>query len=108
MSTPQETTVPQMTPEQARARQQAGAMLVDVRETYEWGEGHIPGAKHIPLGQLQRRASELDPNAELIMVCRSGHRSQVAAQALKRAGYANVSNLSGGMLAWEEKRLPVE
>lgn len=101
-------TVPQITAEQARARQQAGATLVDVREADEWGEGHIPGAKHIPLGQLQRRAGELDPNEELIMVCRSGRRSQTAAQALMRAGYMNVSNMSGGMLTWEEKRLPVE
>lgn len=108
MATPQQPEIPQISPEQAQTRQQAGATLVDVREADEWGEEHIAGARHIPLGQIQQRAGELDPNAELIMVCRSGRRSQSAALALHRAGFTNVSNMAGGMLAWEEKKLPVE
>lgn len=108
MGIPQRSTIPQIGPEQARERQQAGASLIDVREPDEWGEEHIPGARLIPLGQLQQRMDDLDPNAELIMVCRSGRRSQLAAQMLQRAGFGNVSNMAGGMLAWEDKNLPVE
>jgi rhodanese-related sulfurtransferase len=98
---------PTVTPEEALHRQEAGAVIVDVREPDEWQSGHVPGAKHIPLGSLGARVNELDPSAEIIAVCHSGVRSEAAVKALRRAGFANAWNLAGGMVAWERKQLPV-
>lgn len=99
--------MPALSPQDARARQQAGALLLDVREPAEWRAGHIPGALHIPLGSLQQRLGELDREQEIIVVCRSGNRSAHAVAALQAAGYHNTHNLSGGMMAWSRQRLPV-
>jgi rhodanese-related sulfurtransferase len=93
--------------EEARTKQKAGAVLVDVREVYEWNEGHIPEAHHISLGSLARRTGELDPAKEIIAVCRSGNRSISAALILQRAGYTNVSSMAGGMISWMRHRFPV-
>lgn len=98
---------PTMTPEEALRRQEAGAVIVDVREPDEWQAGHVPGARHIPLRSLPTRVGELDPNGEIIAVCHSGVRSEAAVKALKQAGFSNVWNLGGGMVAWERKRLPI-
>jgi rhodanese-related sulfurtransferase len=99
--------VSQVSPEQARDKQQQGAMLLDVREPEEWRDGHAPDAVHIPLGSLGARIKELDPSQEIVTVCRSGARSTTAAKILTQAGFPNVHNLAGGMIAWAEKRLPV-
>ena len=93
--------------QEAQARQQAGAIMLDVREPDEWQEGHIPGARHVPLGELEMRLAELDPTQEIVAVCHSGYRSGIAAQALRATGFARVWNLDGGMLAWERAHLPV-
>jgi rhodanese-related sulfurtransferase len=98
---------PTISPEEALRRQEAGAVIVDVREPDEWQAGHVPGAKHIPLGSLGARMGELDPNAEIIAVCHSGVRSDAAVKALRRAGFGNAWNLAGGMVAWERKKLPI-
>src|SRR6266536_4571851 len=82
-----QTPVAEIAPEDAQAKQKAGAVIVDVREPYEWSEGSIPGAIHIPLGTLSRRLAELDASREMIMVCRSGSRSRSAVQILQRAGF---------------------
>jgi rhodanese-related sulfurtransferase len=97
----------QISPNEAQQRQAAGAIIVDVRESDEWRSGHIPGAVHVPLGQLAMHASRFDRAQELIMVCRSGHRSASATGVLAQSGYAKVSNLQGGMIAWNSHRLPV-
>lgn len=99
--------VDQVSAVDARQRQTDGAVIVDVRELNEWRQGHIPGAIHIPLGQLASHAGRFDRTQELIMVCRSGHRSAAATSALNQAGYENVSNLQGGMIAWNFSKLPV-
>ena len=80
--------VAEVTAEETRIRQQAGAVRVDVRELSEWQQGHIPGAIHIPLGSLSRRKQELDPSREVITICRSGHRSISAAQILQQGGFS--------------------
>ncbi|MBE3560160.1 MAG: rhodanese-like domain-containing protein [Ktedonobacteraceae bacterium] len=100
--------VEQVTPQEARSKQKAGAVIVDVREIYEWKEGHIPGAIHIPLGSLAERVQELDSSRETITVCRSGHRSMSAARILQRAGFSQVSNLTGGMINWMHHQLPIK
>lgn len=82
------------------------AVLLDVRENHEWKAGHAPGAVHIPLGQLSARLTTLPRDQQIITVCRSGRRSALAAQQLKRRGYTAV-NLRGGMTAWATADLPV-
>lgn len=74
--------------------------IVDVREDEEVATGKIPGAKHIPLGQIAERLEELDKNDHYYMVCRSGGRSGNACQFLTQNGY-KVTNMVGGMLDWE-------
>lgn len=74
--------------------------IIDVREDEEVAMGKIPGAKHIPLGQIPERLEELDKNDHYYMVCRSGARSGNATDFLTERGY-NVTNMVGGMLDWE-------
>jgi rhodanese-related sulfurtransferase len=94
--------------EEARAKQQAGAVIVDVREPYELREGYIPGAVHIPLRSLSQRMKELDPSKEIVVVCRSGNRSITAAQFLQQGGFPQVSSMAGGMIGWTRQRFPVQ
>ena len=74
--------------------------IIDVREDDEVATGMIPTAKHIPLGQVESRMSELEKSKEYIMVCRSGGRSGQAAQFLENQGF-DVINMTGGMMSWE-------
>jgi rhodanese-related sulfurtransferase len=82
------------------------AWLLDVREDDEWAAGHAPGARHIPLGQLGARATEVPQDELIYVVCRSGHRSGQAAQALAGAGWRAV-NVAGGMQQWAAAGLPM-
>ena len=95
-----------VTATQAAALADGGAVLLDVREPHEWQAGHAPRARHIPLGQLARRAAELPERRVLVTVCRSGVRSARAAAMLAGQG-REVSNLAGGMRAWARAGLPV-
>lgn len=79
---------------------------IDVREPAEYRAFHIPGAVHIPLGELPRRMGEIDKAKEAIIVCFSGERSAAATLALRKHGYP-AYNLSGGMVAWVNERLPI-
>lgn len=83
--------------------------VVDVREASEFdGElGHIPGARLVPLQRLERAARRWDPEDEIVLVCRTGLRSAVAAATLARLGFRRVLNLRGGMLAYLAAGLPV-
>lgn len=74
--------------------------LIDVREADEVAEGIIPGAVHIPLGDVPVRMDELDMEKPYILICRSGGRSGRAQEILADEGY-DVTNMVGGMLAWE-------
>ena len=73
--------------------------VLDVREQDEWDAGHIDGARHIPLGELAARVSEIPAGRPVLCVCRSGGRSAAAAGGLSRMGIA-AENLDGGMSAW--------
>ncbi len=84
-------------------------LLIDVRSPREYEfDGHIAGARLIPLSALQARMSELPQDKKLIFNCRSGVRSQTACDHMIRAGYTNVVNLSGGMEAWKRANLPFQ
>lgn len=85
------------------------AMVLDVREDSEWSVGHIPNARHIPLGKLSGRVSELEKfkDKAIVINCRSGHRSARACSMLKKSGFENVHNLAGGIIAWEQANLPI-
>jgi rhodanese-related sulfurtransferase len=84
------------------------AVVIDVRETGEWSAGHIPNARHIALGQLDKRVGELEKlkNKPVIVCCASGNRSSSACGSLKKAGFERVFNLSGGIRAWSDAGLP--
>ncbi|WP_308874431.1 rhodanese-like domain-containing protein [Thiothrix subterranea] len=88
---------------------QDGSVVIDVREDGEVNAGKIKGAKHIPLGQLKKRLVELEQakNKPVLVYCRSGSRSAHACSVMTKEGFANVSNLAGGIMAWEFANLPV-
>ena len=85
------------------------AHLVDVREPHEYvGElGHIEGTELVPLATVTSKAATWDRDAELVVICRSGARSGQAARALVGMGFTRVMNLRGGMLAYNQARLPI-
>jgi rhodanese-related sulfurtransferase len=74
-------------------------VLLDVREDDEWQRGHVAGAQHIPMGDVPARMAEIDPDAELYVICHAGGRSLRVANYLARNGYTPI-NVDGGMLAW--------
>ncbi len=82
------------------------AVILDVREDYEWVAGHADGALHIPLDQLPERLEELDPDEDLYVICRTGGRSFRAAQWLVGQGYSAI-NVAGGMDQWLESGKPL-
>lgn len=84
--------------------------IIDVREPPEFTDvlGHIHGARLVPLSQLLDRVGEIDKGRPVVAVCRSGARSAQATVLLKKAGFAEVANLAGGMLRWQAESLPVE
>jgi rhodanese-related sulfurtransferase len=93
-------------PQLAGALADDRVVLVDVREDYEWEQGRIEGAVHIPLSDLGQRLGELDQDATIVVQCRVGGRSGMAAQALRQAGY-DAWSLRGGLLAWDGDGQPM-
>lgn len=95
-------TIPEMNGETLEQKLKNGENItvIDVREDEEVEEGMIPGAKHVRLGDLQDRYTELDKEDNHVVVCRSGRRSMKASEFLKENGFTTVTNLEGGMLGW--------
>jgi len=97
--------VKRLTPQEAKDlldNDASGAFqLLDVRQSREYEAGHIPGAKLIPLGELEYRYGELDKGRGIISYCRSGHRSMAASTLLCGLGFENVYNLDGGIRRWD-------
>ncbi|MEU6663138.1 rhodanese-like domain-containing protein [Streptomyces sp. NPDC046821] len=85
------------------------AVLLDVREADEWQAGHIPGARHLPLSRLTSGAKVpgVYADSRLVLICRSGQRSQRAARLLREQGWDAV-DVTGGMKAWAGQGLPVQ
>ena len=101
--------VPQVAPAQAHAALQAGdAVLIDVREEWEYNQVHIAGAKLIPLRDLRDRLDEVPADREVYIYCELGARSARAAEFLQSVGRTRVRNIAGGMSAWVDAGLPSE
>lgn len=86
------------------------ALVLDVRDPAAYAAGHILGARNLPLGELEKRAEELDRHKKkpVIVACDTGMSSSRAVKVLKARGFENVVNLSGGFRAWLQASLPVE
>lgn len=95
--------------QQAQVMVQQGALLLDVREQSEYDEVHAPNVMLIPLGQLPARMNELTSHKDQVIavMCHSGRRSAKAVKLLEEAGYNRLSNVNGGIVAWEKAGLPV-
>ena len=99
----------ELSPREALQRQQAGALLLDVRETFEHATGMAAGAVPLPRGEVAGRAAEVapEPDAEILTICALGQRSLAAARTLMQMGYTNVASVAGGTARWIEEGLPV-
>jgi len=98
----------ELDPLEALQRQHEGALLVDVREAHERALGMAEGARGIALGELiESPASQLDSNAEVLLICQSGKRSMRAALALLDAGFVRVASVRGGTTRWQAEGLPM-
>jgi rhodanese-related sulfurtransferase len=86
--------------ELARLLRDGSVRLLDVREDWEYRRGHVPGALHIPLGQLAHRVAELERGTAIAVICQSGHRSLGATDFLLARGFAGAASVAGGTIAW--------
>ncbi len=99
----------EITPAEADAlRQRGGIALIDVRETSEWDEGHVPGATHVSKSYLEQEIEAVVPTRDtpVVLYCAGGVRSLFAGQTLAAMGYTNVASMSGGFQAWKGHGLP--
>lgn len=76
-----------------------GAVVLDVREPAEWAQGLLPNAVTMAMSRIATEWQRLDPTTPVLVVCRSGNRSNTVARALVKAGFHRVANMSGGMVA---------
>ena len=97
----------EITPTEAAAMRDAGAVLLDVREQSEWVAGHVAGATLIPLGELESRMGELPKDKDIVVMCRTGVRSAKGRDTLLKAGFARVTSMTGGITAWTSGGLPI-
>ena len=94
--------------DEAYSMVQDGAFVLDVREVSEWNEFHAPGATLIPLGELASRVDELPRDKPIVVVCRSGNRSQQGRDILLAAGFTQVTSMDGGLNQWRSSGYPIE
>lgn len=98
---------PEISRAELKEKLDEGAQLIDVRADHEWEAGRIGGAKHVPLAELAERAGEIDRDRPVVLYCRGGNRSTMAAEALADAGY-DAAKLSEGIVGWAGEGLPLE
>lgn len=84
-----------------------GMKIIDVRNTNEWKEGHLPGATHIYLGDLAAKAESLGKNEPIVVHCQSGARSSIATSILMARAFTNVTNVTDGVDGWRKAGLPL-
>jgi rhodanese-related sulfurtransferase len=96
-----------ITPQEAKARIDQGAVLIDVREQDEWNAAHVEGATLIPLSEFAARHAEMPKDKDIVLMCAGGVRSARAAEFAAPQGYT-VANLEGGINAWAAAGLPVK
>jgi rhodanese-related sulfurtransferase len=97
----------EVTVDKAYEMYQQGAFVLDVREQSEWDEYHAPNTTLIPLGELETRLTEVPKDKPVVVVCRSGNRSQQGRDILKQAGFTNVTSMTGGLKTWRDKGYPI-
>jgi len=85
-----------------------GAYLLDVRTQEEWDDFHIPGTTLIPVDELANRVDEVPRDQDVVVVCRSGNRSQVGLDILLQAGFTQVISMDGGVSTWRDSGYPIE
>ncbi len=100
-------TMPMLSVEELRSTAN-GLKILDVRRGAEWDSGHLPGALHYPLDSFRAQLPPLSPDVPLAVHCQGGYRSMIAASLLRRAGYRNVVNVTGGFDAWKKAGFPVD
>lgn len=106
---PQLPEVPAVTAEEAEQLIAAGALLVDCREQNEWDAARIPGADLKPMSEINDWYQDLPRERQIVVQCRTGARSaQIVHALITQAGFDNVTNLAGGIVAWAEAELPVD
>ena len=91
-----------------RLVEEEGAFLLDVRTQQEWDEFHAPQATLIPLDELASRVDEVPTDQDVVVICRSGNRSQVGRDTLLAAGHPSATSVDGGMNAWANAGYPTE
>ena len=89
-------------------RARKGAKLIDVRSDREWQAGRAKGSRHVTPDKIAADATGLRRDDEVLVICASGARSARAARQLARTGFTNVSNVAGGLHAWQRAGLPVK
>jgi rhodanese-related sulfurtransferase len=99
--------MPEVTATEAAELIAAGAQVVDVRTEPEYAAGHIAGARHVPLADVQSEAAVLDRERPLVIYCRSGERSGMAADAFAASGW-DAHSIAGGLLQWADDGLELE
>jgi phage shock protein E len=92
----------------ATIKDREDVVVFDVREQWEYDEGHIPGVTLIPMNEVPNRLAEIPTDKTVIVTCRSGNRSSQITNYLLANGYTNVHNMAGGILAWQEAGYQVE
>ncbi len=83
-------------------------VLIDVRTPGEFKSGHVAKAKNIPLDSISKQMKKIPKDKTVVLMCRSGSRSGMAARQLAGAGYENILNLKGGMMRWQAKGHPLK
>ncbi len=100
--------VTELSAAEAYQKFEEGIFILDVRTQEEWNEFHLKGSTLIPLAELQNRLAEVPKDRDILVVCRSGHRSLSAVGILQGAGFTRLASLSGGLQAWVDANYPVE
>lgn len=93
---------------EAYSKYQQGAFFIDVRTQEEWNEFHAPNTSLVPLDLLPARLNEIPRDREIVVVCRSGNRSQQGRDILLNAGFTNVTSMQGGLNEWRAAGYPIE